>query len=83
MNFEIPKQANEETAWWAGREFALHGVAAEDCRFPLFARPELARSWERGKKAGEWEKTQSPNAKVTGSPALSASPCGLPGSAAG
>jgi len=24
-----------------------------------------------------------PNAKVTGSPALSASPCGLPGSAAG
>lgn len=66
MTFKRPKIYNEENSWLAGRDCALHGVTAENCRFHFFARPELARSWERGKKSGEWEKTQTPNAESSG-----------------
>ena len=64
MHFKMPKQANEETAWMAGRECAINGATTENCHFSLFARPKLTQAWERGKKAGEWEKTQTPN-KIT------------------
>ena len=52
--FGIPTQ-DEKAARDAGRDCALNGANTTNCHFSYFARPELTRAWEEGKKQGEGE----------------------------
>lgn len=61
--FGIPTQ-DEKSAREAGRDCALNGANTTNCHLSLFARPELTRAWEEGKKQGEAELL--PNAELCG-----------------
>jgi hypothetical protein len=52
--FDITKQ-DEKAAYCTGRDCALNGANTMNCHFSYFARPELTRAWEEGKKQGESE----------------------------
>lgn len=53
MRLRRARDITEEEAERAGRDCALNGPNQTNCHFSLFARPELTRAWERGKKAGD------------------------------
>lgn len=49
--FDIPTQ-DEKAAYAAGLDCARNGANTTNCHFSYFARPELTRAWEKGKKDG-------------------------------
>ncbi len=47
---------SEKLAYLAGFDCAINGANTNNCHFSLFARTELTRAWERGKRAGDYVK---------------------------
>ena len=50
----IPDQ-DEKKAFAAGYDCGINGANTTNCHVSLFARPELMKAWEDGKKAAEKE----------------------------
>jgi hypothetical protein len=58
FDFKFIPPKTEQDAWLAGYDSEKNGVNIENCHFSFFSRPELTTAWEKGKKAGKWEKSK-------------------------
>jgi len=45
----------EKDAWLCGYDSEMNGVNERNFHFSLFAKPELTKAWEQGKKSAKWE----------------------------
>jgi hypothetical protein len=48
----------EEDAWFAGYSAGKRGANMSNCHSRFFSTPGLTQAWERGQRAGSWERNQ-------------------------
>jgi hypothetical protein len=53
MFIKMPTPVTEEYAERMGYDCGWNGADTTNCRFSIFATPELTAAWERGKKRAE------------------------------